>query len=602
MGGNDERKELFFLLNPLRNLSFRNKLYFCYCLLTLVLVITLASFMLLTASRQSEESSVANLQLLTEQALMRTISETEVVRQHLYSMSVARGTLDQVQLLQRMEYGSAAYRQGINTLMQMLNMMTDSGAPYDFVSLKLTNGDYVHANYVDANANYGPEIQEILSMPEYAANHHGVCQWVQSENGSLFMIRDLYLQNPLRYGGKIAAHIRRNQLVDLDQYIQKFHYSLLLFDSNRNLVMTLGEPAPQAVAAADQLFAFPSEMFSNEYASYFTYLYSQPSWYAIGLMPKEVALQVQHSILQSSLLAAAIGLAFGLLFSLFVSRSLSRRMERLVFFMNQASQGDLDVSMPVSKNDEIGIVSERFNEMIHQLREQRQRLIEETMAKDRAEYQNMEYEYRFLQWQINPHFIYNALETVNSLAKLNNDEDTSEMIVLLSDYFRQNAESMSSRFATIFREFGTLRQYADIYQYMFSTRLTVTFQMEAEARNAYVPTMLIQPLLENALVHGTSGERNPCIVLSARVEGERLIVDIQDNGDGISQEQIDRLLSSNCQPEKEEQHTSLGIRNVISRMRLLYGETCCITIRSTKGVGTVVSLMFPLQYQLQSQT
>ena len=566
-----------------------------------MLVTALASFMLLTASRQSEESSVANLQLLTEQALMRTITETEVVRQHLYSMSVARGTLDQVQQLQRMEYGSTAYRQGLNMLMQMLNMMTDSGAPYDFVSLKLTNGDFVHANYVDASANYGPEIQQILSMPEYAANHHGVCQWVQSENGNLFLIRDFYLQNPLRYGGKIAAHIRQNRLVDLDQYIQKFHYSLLLFDSKKRLIMTLGEPAPQAAAAAEQLFAAPSEPFQTENVSYLTYLYRQPSWYAIGLLPKNVALQVQHSILQSSLLAAAIGLAVGVLFSLFVSRQLSQRLEHLVFFMNQASQGDLDVSMPVGKNDEIGIVSERFNEMIHQLRDQRQRLIEETVAKDRAEYQNMEYEYRFLQWQINPHFIYNALETINSMAKLNNDEDTSEMIVLLSDYFRQNAESMSSRFATISREFSTLRQYADIYQYMFSTRLTVTFQMEEEARNAYVPTMLIQPLLENALVHGTSGERNPCIVLRARTEADRLIVDIQDNGDGISQEQIDRLLSPACPPEQEQQHTSLGIRNVISRMRLLYGESCRITIRSMPGEGTVVSLMFPLQYQPQNQ-
>ena len=238
----------------------------------------------------------------------------------------------------------------------------------------------------------------------------------------------------------------------------------------------------------------------------------------------------------------------------------------------------------------------QFNRMTAKTKELLQKVVQEENSKRQAEFMNLEYEYRFLQWQVNPHFIYNALETINALAKIDGNDELSDMIVLLSDYFRKNAEAIRKKFVTVSQEFRSLSQYAEIYRSIYGDALSVEFDIKPDAEGALLPTMIIQPLLENALVHGTGSAAGTTIRASAEADGNSLLVTISDNGPGMTKETINKLMSTR-EEAASGGRTSLGVRNVLDRMHLLYGDAGSMSIRSELGQGTSVSVRLPLSYE-----
>ena len=304
---------------------------------------------------------------------------------------------------------------------------------------------------------------------------------------------------------------------------------------------------------------------------------------------------LQASILRSGVVAALLGVLFGLIISIAVSGQMTGQIRRLVDSMRRVEAGELDVSTPVQSRDEIGVLTGQFNRMTAKTRELVQKLVEEENSKRLAQVQNLAYEYRFLHWQVNPHFIYNALETLNALAKIDGNDEMSDMIVMLSAYFRQNAEAMRKKFVTVEEEFSSLQQYADIYRCIYGSSLHADFEIAPAAQGAYLPTMMIQPLLENALVHG-GGLSGAHIAIRAQAEDGSLRVTIEDNGRGMTQEMIDRVLGRVASPPEGDTRTSLGVRNVLDRMHLIYGDAASMDVQSAPGQGTRVTIRLPLSF------
>ena len=125
----------------------------------------------------------------------------------------------------------------------------------------------------------------------------------------------------------------------------------------------------------------------------------------------------------------------------------------------------------------------------------------------------------------------------------------------------------------------------------------VEFDVAPEAEAAFLPTMIIQPLLENALVHGTGSASGTTIRAAARTQGDTLLITISDNGAGMSKETIDKMMSTREEAKASGGRTSLGVRNVLDRMHLLYGDAGSMSIKSEPGKGTSVSIRLPLSYE-----
>ncbi len=573
------------------NLSYRHKLFVTNMLIVLVMAVSVTGVTTLITQRQVLDSNRATLNLLTEQALINFANEADASGRNIYVLFSSTNTADQMNLMRNMTPEDSSYLLARRELTQAVARMVSASAPYDHASVLLLNGDIVTGNPMEEEAT--SEAEKILSRTEYAANDFGKVLWVRTESGQLWCVRDVYCQMPLRRVGKAALRVRQERLADLGTANGQYRCSLYFFDREGRLMMTAGEERDADIAAlAGEMLKAPVQSLRAQKESYAVSVHRRGDWYAVGLLPMSKVQSLQRSILRSGILIAAVGAFFGLVLASAVSRRLSAQIRRLVSSMDRVSGGDLDEEIPVESQDDIGILTQNFNNMTRKTGELLRRVVREEQDRQRAEYQNLEYEYRFLQWQINPHFIYNALETVNALAKLNGNPELSDMIVKLSAFFRANAEAMSKKFITVRQEFVSVEQYVEIYRHIYGNRLTAQFHVEPEAEEALVPTMILQPIMENALVHGARS-RNECLIrVDAEKEGGNLCIRIRDNGPGMQQETIDQMLHPQENAPRNGR-TSLGMRNVMERMRLLYGEKASLQISSQVGEGTCVRLILP---------
>lgn len=576
------------------DLPYRVKLLMTHLGCVLLTALVIGGVVYASTSSQMGQQGTENLRLLTEQMIFNFTKEVESAERYLYSMSVSTNTPS---LMASAGSAMGNRQQNHMALNYTLSKMIDSHAPYDFVVVRLLNGDYASSDTYATGVNY--QGQALLSQPENAESTYGASTWARTEDGHLYLIRDVYDTQPLRFVGKICVRIRPNQLVTMSENSLRQGSTVMFFDGNGNLTVSVGEQSPGLEEAVLSMLDQSNEASKTGLSDYTTCVLKRSGWTAVGLTPVSTIKAAQRTVLVTGLLAAALGMTAGLLAAIAVSAQLSSQIRRLADSMNQMETGDLNVAIPVQSKDEIGALTDRFNEMAAEIKKLLHKVVQEENSKRQAQYQNLEYEYRFLQWQVNPHFIYNALETINAMAKLDGNVPLSDMIVLLSDYFRENAAAMRQKFVEVWREFNSLRQYADIYAAIYGSALNVSFQMEPEAEKAYVPTMIIQPLLENALVHGACVTRQTVIQAQAKVADNKLVISIRDNGAGMSRDTIDRILK----PEQSSNPgSSLGVRNVLDRMHLLYGDEALMEIDSQPGEGTVVCVWLPLSYEERSKT
>jgi len=310
---------------------------------------------------------------------------------------------------------------------------------------------------------------------------------------------------------------------------------------------------------------------------------------------------VGDSALRTGLAVGLAGVLAGVFFVVMLSHRLTRQMRELVASMAAVAAGDMDREVPVTSGDDVGQLAVQFNHMIAQTRELLTRIVQEETRKQHAEYQLLEYRYRSLQSQINPHFIYNAMEAVNALAKIDGNKEICEVVQSISAYFRQNARNMQKRYVTVHSEIGNLKQYAGIYGHIYGDRLRTSVRYGAGVGDALLPTMILQPVLENALMHGVSAAQGESFIeITADQEGgERLVIHVRDNGKGMPPEVVERILSGRSAHGGEDRKTSgIGMSNVLQRLRLIYGSAAGVSIDSRAGEGTDVRISLPLAYDM----
>ena len=267
--------------------------------------------------------------------------------------------------------------------------------------------------------------------------------------------------------------------------------------------------------------------------------------------------------------------------------------------------GNLDLTVPICSSDETGQMSAHFNTMIGRMRELMKQVVQEENNRNRAEYAALEYKYRSLQSQISPHFIYNALEVVNAMGKLNGSEEICKVVRYISMFLRQNTRNMEKRFIPVRCEIDSLSQYAHIYGYIYGNILSTPFSMEPGTEEALIPTMILQPVLENALVYGVRSEHSVVALTVRKTPDGDLCLIVEDNGAGMPPEMVQKILDGEAQgtPEtKPHPSSGVGVRNVRDRLALIYGDKMRFEIDSTVGQGTKVRITVPLIYSEEELT
>lgn len=263
-------------------------------------------------------------------------------------------------------------------------------------------------------------------------------------------------------------------------------------------------------------------------------------------------------------------------------------LSRLSSSMKEVAKGNLNCQVEIASNDEIGMLSHSFNKMTVDLNDSLNLLA-------MKEKQEQQIKFSLLISQIDPHFIYNTINSINYLARKERSSDiitvNSALISILQDRLRINDIQFTD---TIANEIKVVEQYIVIERYMYEGNLEVVWDIENSLYQEQIPKNMIQPLVENALFHGLideeSGELAGKIVISLKKESEDLILKVEDNGLGMDEERLNYVRGELHRPE--ERGKRIGLYNIGRRLYYLYGRLDCIEIESKVNEGTCITLRF----------
>jgi len=274
------------------------------------------------------------------------------------------------------------------------------------------------------------------------------------------------------------------------------------------------------------------------------------------------------------------------------SLGITRPVLKLTQAANELSNGKFDVEIKVETNDEIAFLARTFDRMRNNINN----LISEIKNKAQLERELQENkillqesQFRSLQSQINPHFLFNTLNTLSKKAYLEGSEETSDLLVSVAGLLRYNLKQID-RSVTLYEEVAVLKQYMDIQKARFTERLKLILEVDEDCLFVRIPALTLQPIIENAVIHAIEPREEGGTIWFRVKDGEDMItIEIEDDGKGMDQEKIRQILEENTM-ETEGHSTGIGFSNVVKRLRLFYGYDQVIDIFSDKGNGTKVAL------------
>ena len=295
-----------------------------------------------------------------------------------------------------------------------------------------------------------------------------------------------------------------------------------------------------------------------------------------------------------------------IVFALMFSAYLSKPIQKLAAASLRMSKGDLNVKqVVVNSKDEVGILAESFTKMNISIKQMVDNLTEKSNIERKLYNEEMENikmhqllkdaEFLALQSQINPHFLFNTLNTIARTAMFENAENTTKLIQALSALFRYNL-GKSKNSTTLEKELQITREYIYIQQYRFGDRIKLDIKCDVDADKVLIPCFTLQPLIENSIIHGLEPrELGGKLRVKISEKEQMVIIKIIDNGAGISKEKISRLMNlMNYENEMDSGHTTgIGIANVMSRLNNFYNGRSKFNISSKPGIGTVIAIMVP---------
>lgn len=286
----------------------------------------------------------------------------------------------------------------------------------------------------------------------------------------------------------------------------------------------------------------------------------------------------------SSLFIEEIPLILGCVFIVFVTgviftRFFTRKIEALTENMNQVNRGSREVTVFSDTEDEIGVLVNSFRRMMDEIN----RLIDEVYVNRIA---RKEFELKALQAQINPHFLYNTLSSINWMAIRSNQKEISKVTLALSTFYR-TALSKGEDIVSVGTCIKNIEAYIEIQLILHDYDFSVQWEIDETVSDEKMPKLLLQPIVENALEHGLDlkedGEK--CLQISLGQDEKDVILTVKDNGMGMEQEKAEALITY--------QAKGYGLKNVNDRICLMYGEDYKIRITSKIGEGTSVQMRIP---------
>jgi two-component system sensor histidine kinase YesM len=370
---------------------------------------------------------------------------------------------------------------------------------------------------------------------------------------------------------------------------------LIITDQTGNMIY-----APDRTMMTQPLSQLIDQPISSKSGNFFTTIQNESvlanyvvsdytGWTIIQVIPTRVMYRTTQTLGFAILLFGLSVVILAILISFYFSKRVTEPIVQLSSVVERVGRGHFDETVPDYGQDEIGHLSQGVRDMSARLKGLLQRVTTFRLRQKEAQLE-------FLQSQINPHFLYNALNAIQMKALINQDEEVADMISALGQFYQMSSFSPSS-VVTIQEEIDLVNSYLSVIRIRFGDEFRCTVTVDHEIVHYYCLKLILQPIVENAVFHGVekksgSGE----IRISAAQESDSVLITVADNGAGMTPDQLRLIRETLNHDDSSEHHTGMiGLRNVNSRIRLHEGSDYGLQVFSEVGVGTTVQIRLPIR-------
>lgn len=310
-------------------------------------------------------------------------------------------------------------------------------------------------------------------------------------------------------------------------------------------------------------------------------------WKMITVIPVNELFVEANRVKNIILILALISTVTSTIIAYFFSRRISRPVHNLIRLMEKASEGNLTVRAKVIASDEIGKLNEHFNIMIGEI----QNLISSVYI---SNLKQKEAELASLEAQINPHFLYNTLQSIKWLSDIYKAPDIGDMALSLAKIFRFSIKGAA--IVSLYEEIQHVKDYIQIQKYRYEDRIELEYNIPEALLRSQIPKLIVQPLVENAIYHGIEAKEEPGFISIWAESGEDCLhIGVEDDGAEVTQEKIDeiRLSLKHKNILQTGSGKSLGLKNIHDRLQMLYGSDYGIQVERREGRGFIVVASLP---------
>ncbi|MCC8083558.1 histidine kinase [Enterocloster citroniae] len=440
--------------------------------------------------------------------------------------------------------------------------------------------------------NTVPGSIELLSLyldnKENLSNRPGNVVWLTSSNeDGIVLMRSVFDTNTMQFCGSIAAEVKNTSLKAIFEHI----------DSSKVGNFTLYDRNGMPIYSTDiQVTGGSQDRGERESGRGRArdYLYAEYPINRGKLKIAHVIDMTEKNRRFSDLLYLISGIGFLVFLVILVSLwlmfgNMAKNLKILLDNIHRVSEGDFDLEPTLfRKGDEMDVLAFNIQEMSGRIKALMDQVVRDKEIQQQNQYQLLEFRYHELQSQVNPHFLFNILQSINGIAQINGDKQVSRLICMLSKFFRGNLERRNVS-CQLREELEYSKNYLELYKDIYPDRLNIKWDVDQRFLHVRIPTYILQPIVENSLVHGMEPMIGTCTIwIRVKEEDGCLVIRIWDDGEGIEPEKLMRVMAG----RDESRH--IGIRNVQDRIQMLYGNEYGLSIRSEYHEYTEVKLTLPL--------
>jgi len=488
--------------------------------------------------------------------------------------------------------------------------VVDSNVKDRFQTMYDTKGDIVAITVFDLSGNI------VLSIPNYEVKTDidiSEQEWFQDAiyEDRLFNISNPALQEIYKYNYKwtyaITGKVKSNDSSALDSLIVRIDMDfsqiskictdtslqergyIFLVDAQDNLLYHPDQSvirAGQTNDAAIQDYKNINEngFYENKANSTLVTLadMNYVNWFFVGVSFEDETARITQEVIQYTMLMMLIAILIIIILSIFIARQISRPVQQLESSMRQVTAGNLETRISIySSEREVRALTKSFNHMVSRI----QKLIKENEKEQELKRKS---DLDALQAQINPHFLYNTLDSVVWMAECDQNDEVIQMVNALAMLFRIST-SGGKNMITLEDELNHARNYMLIQQHRYTDKFDFEIEVEDAIKELLVPKIILQPLIENSIYHGVRYLVDPGIIkITAEVKDDLVYIYIFDNGNGMTEDELENIWN-----KKPKKNRGVGIRNVRDRIQLMMGKEYGLSYISKKEEGTTAIITLP---------